>query len=218
LPALWSSTQPTRRTGSPLDSFIVTVDAKATSSSAVTDGLVDFDTLKEHQKKHCSDYIAIVGRDFNDRLVNRAKEHHVVLFDVDTLERFLSIHQNTPQKIATYRKVFDQSGKADLSVLDGDIEKTENTGNLLIGIMSRLIDECDDPITKGQLSVRDLYMSLRSNPNLSSTPTICEIETALSFLASPIIGCVVKEKDFYYATGSLNDMAKTLEYLKGKCC
>lgn len=204
--------------GSPLDSFVVTVDAKATSSSTVTDGLVDFDTLKEHQKKHSSNYIAVVGRDFNERLIKRATEHHVVLFDVDTLEAFLNIHQKTPQKISTYRKVFEQSGKADLSVLDADIKKTEKNGTLLIGIMQRLIDECEDPITKGQLSVRDLYMSLRSNPALLSVPTIDEIEIALSFLSSPIIGCVVKEKGFYYATGSLNDLAKTLNFLKEKCC
>lgn len=204
--------------GSPLDSFVVTVDTKATSSSAVTDGLVDFDTLKEHQKKYGSNYIAVVGRDFNERLINRAIEHHVVLFDVDTLEAFLNIHQRTPQKIATYRKVFEQSGKADLSVLEADIKKTEKNGTLLIGIMQCLIDECEDPLTKGQLSVRDLYMSLRSNPELLSVPTTDEIETALSFLSSPIIGCVVKEKGFYYATGSLNDMAKILNFLKEKCC
>ncbi|MBQ4623403.1 MAG: restriction endonuclease, partial [Clostridia bacterium] len=207
-----------KTTGSPLDSFVVTVDAKATASSTVTDGLVDFDTLKEHQKKHSSNYIAVVGRDFNERLIKRAIEHHVVLFDIDTLEAFLCIHQKTPQKNATYRKVFEQSGKADLSVLDADIKKTEKNGTLLIGIMQCLIDECEDPITKGQLSVRDLYMSLRSNPDLLSIPTIDEIEIALSFLSSPIIGCVVKEKDFYYATGSLNDMAKILNFLKEKCC
>ena len=61
-------------------------------------------------------------------------------------------------------------------------------------------------------------MSLRSNPDLLSVPTIDEIEIALSFLSSPIVGCVVKEKDFYYATGSLNDMAKILNFLKEKCC
>ena len=206
-----------KSTGSPLDSFVVTVDAKTTTSSAVTDGLVDFDTLKEHQKKHGSDYIAVVGRDFNDRVIKRAKEHHVVLFDVDTLEKFLTMHQKTPQKIATYRKVFEQSGKADLSVLDSEIKKSENTRTLLVEIMRRLIDECEDPITKGQLSVRDLYMSLRSNPDLSAVPSIDEIETALRFLSSPIIGCVEKEKDFYYATGSLYDMAKILCFIKEKC-
>ncbi|MBQ3042457.1 MAG: restriction endonuclease [Clostridia bacterium] len=207
-----------KTTGTPLNSFVVTVDAKATSASAVTDGLVDFDTLKEHQKKHGSNYIAVVGRDFNERLVKRAKEHHVALFDVETLEAFLYIHQKTPQKIATYRKLFEQSGKVDLSVLDNDINSMEKTGNLLIGIMRCLVDESNDPITKGQLSVRDLYMSLRGNASLITIPTIDEIEAALKFLSSPVIGCVVKEKDFYYATGSLDDMAKILNFLQEKCC
>lgn len=206
-----------KASGAPLDSFIVTVDAKATSASTVTDGLVDFDTLKEHQKKHGSDYIAIVGRDFNDRLIRRAVEHRVVLFDVDTLEKLLILHQKTPQKIATYRKIFMQSGKADLSVLDSNVAKTENAGTLMIGIMRRLIDEYNDPITKGKLSVRDLYMSLRNCPDLSSAPSISEIETVLNFLSSPIIGCVSKEKDYYYATGSLSDMARILNFLKDKC-
>ena len=206
-----------KTTGSPLDSFVVAVDAKATSSSAVSDGLVDFDTLKEHQKKHNSNYIAVVGRDFNDRLIKRAIEHHVVLFDVDTLEAFLKIHQKTPLKIATYRKVFEQSGKADLSVLDVDIKKILKNGFLLIDIMQCLIDESNDSVTKGQLTVRDLYMSLRSNPDFLSIPTTDEIESALSFLSSPVIGCVTKEKDFYYATGSLTDMANMLNFLKEKC-
>ena len=118
---------------------MVTVDAKTTSSSVVTEGIVDFDTLKEHQKKHGSDYIAIVGRDFNERLVKRAKEHGVVLFDVDSLEQFLAKHQQAPQKITTYRKVFEQSGKVDLSVLDEDMIKLERTGTILIDIMRRLM-------------------------------------------------------------------------------
>ena len=206
-----------KTTGSPLNAFVVTVDAKATSASTVTDGLVDFDTLKEHQKKHGSNYIAVVGRDFNERLIKRANEHHVALFDVDTLEAFLTIHQKTPQKITTYRKVFEQSGKVDLTVLDADTVNANKRRAILIEVMHCLVKECEDPITKGQLTVRDLYMSLRCNPNLSSLPTIDEIETALSFLSSPIIGCVKKEKDFYCATGSINDMAQILTFLKEKC-
>ncbi len=203
--------------GSPIDSFVVTVDAKTTTSSVVTDGLVDFDTLNEHKKKHGSDYIAIVGRDFNDRLIRRAEEHHVVLFDVDTLISFLNLHQKTPLKLSAYKKVFEQSGKADLSVLDSEINNLENFGSLLRDVLELLISECEDPITKGQLSVRDLYMSLRNNRNSSHIPTIGEIETAISFLSSPLIGCVTKEKDYYCATGSLNDLKNKLDYLKGKC-
>ena len=40
-----------RSNGAPSDSYIVTVDAKSTSSNLVSDGMVDFDSLHEHQKK-----------------------------------------------------------------------------------------------------------------------------------------------------------------------
>lgn len=207
-----------KATDSPENPFIVTVDTKATSSSAVSDGLVDFDTLEDHKKKHGSDYIAIVGRDFNERLINRATEHHVVLFDIDTLEKLLVIHQQTPLKMSTYKIIFDQGGKADLTVLDNDIIQTKNIGSLITGIMRHLIDECKDPITKGFLSVRDIYMCLRTEQSFSKVPSIEEIENALTFLSSPIIGCVKKEKEYYHATGSLNDMANILQYLQRRCC
>ena len=206
-----------KATDSPENPFIVTVDTKATSSSTVSDGLVDFDTLEDHRKKHGSDYIAIVGRDFNERLINRAKEHRVVLFDIDTLEKLFVIHQQTPLKISAYKKVFEQSGKADLTVLDNDIIQTKDTGSLITGIMRHLIDECKDPITKGYLSVRDLYMSLRADEEFLKVPSIEEIENTLEFLSSPIIGCVKKDKDYYHATGTLRDMANILEYLQRRC-
>ena len=203
--------------GVPSGAFVVTVDAKATSASAVTDGLVDFDTLDEHQKKHGSDFIAIVGRDFNDRLVRRAVEHKVCLFDVDALEKLLLIHQKTPQKITAYRNLFEQSGKVDLSVLDLETSKIENARTLTIGILKRLISECDDPITKGKLTVRDLYMSLRGDAEIHIVPNIEEIENALAFLSSPIIGCVKKDKEYYYAIASLGDLSRTLKFIEEKC-
>ena len=206
-----------KTTGSPLNQFVVTVDTKATSSGTVTDSLVDFDTLREHQKKHRSDYIAVVGKSFNDRLIKRAIEHHVALFDIDTLEKLLKLHHTTPQKLTTYQKIFNQSGIVDLSVLDSDITRTEVAATLIVGIMHQLIDECNDPVTHGQLSVRDLYMSLRNDPNLLTIPNTDDIKTALEFLSSPILGCVKKEKDCYFATGSIKDMAITLNHLKEKC-
>ncbi|MBQ7088787.1 MAG: hypothetical protein IJN04_04010 [Clostridia bacterium] len=203
--------------GAPVGSFIVTVDAKATSSSMVTDGLVDFDTLDEHRKKHCSDYIAIVGRDFNDRLVRRAIEHNVCLFDVDALEQLLLIHRKSPQKITVYRKLFQQSGRVDLSVLDADVSASEKARAITIGILEILIAECGDPITNGKLSVRDLYMSLRRNPDILPVPSIEEIENALAFLSSPIIGCVTREKEYYCAIASLGDLSRTLKFIQEKC-
>ena len=201
---------------SPFDSFVVSVDAKSTSSKTVTDNLVDFDTLKEHKKIHKSDYIAIVGRAFNERLIRRAKEHNVVLFTVDTLEKLLSIHNNTPQKLSTLKKLFNQAGLVDLSVLNPDIDNSEKKGYLIVSIMNYLIKECGDPVTNGKLTERDLYRSLRSDDKISKINDTNEIKDALDFLSSPIIDCVKKDKDSYYATGSLNDMARILSFLKDK--
>ena len=83
--------------------------------------------------------------------------------------------------------------------------------------MTCLIDEADDPVTNGQLSVRDLYRSLRHNDNLQEQITMDEIESVLAFLASPIIGCVKKERDYYVATGSLGDTSRIFEYLSKLC-
>ncbi|MBO5239144.1 MAG: restriction endonuclease [Lachnospiraceae bacterium] len=204
--------------GSPCDGYVVTVDAKSTSSPNVTDQLVDFDTLKEHKEKHKSDYIAIVGRAFeSERLVQRAKEHNVVLLDVDMLEKLLKIQTATPLKLSSLSLLFEQAGKAELSILKNEIQRIEKTGKLVRQIMTCLIDEADDPVTNGQLSVRDLYRSLRNNENLRERITMDEIESVLVFLASPIIGCVMKEKDYYVATGSLGDMAGIFDYLNKLC-
>ena len=207
-----------KTTGSPQNSYVVTVDAKSTSSPNVTDGLVDFDTLKEHKKKHHSDYIAIVGRSFDsERLVQRAIEHNVVLLDVDTLAALLEIQTNTPLKLSDLSKVFEQSGKADLEVLREEQKKIETTGILTKKIMECLINEAHDEVTKGQLSVRDIYRSLRGMENIQDKVTVEAIEQVLDFLASPIIGCVTKEKDYYVAKGSLQDTARIFDYLRKLC-
>jgi len=59
-------------------------------------------------------------------------------------------------------------------------------------------------------------MSLRNDPSLSSPPSIEDIETVLDFLSCPIIGCVTRERDYYYATGSLGDMTNMLDFLRSK--
>lgn len=207
-----------KTTGSPQNSYVVTVDAKSTSSPNVTDALVDFDTLVEHKKKHGSDYMAIVGRAFDsERLVQRAIEHDVVLFDVDTLAELLAIQTTTPLKLSDLSLVFKQSGKADLSVLIEEQRRVEITGLLVKSIMKCLVDEAQDEVTLGKLSVRDIYRSLRNIDEIRGQVTVDNIQQVLEFLASPIIGCVGKEKDYYLAKGSLQDTARMFDYLKKIC-
>lgn len=149
--------------------------------------------------------------------IQRAIEHDVVLFDVDTLAELLAIQTTTPLKLSDLSLVFKQSGKADLSVLIEEQRRGEITGLLVKSIMKCLVDEAQDEVTLGKLSVRDIYRSLRNVDEIRGQVTVDNIQQVLEFLASPIIGCVGKERDYYLAKGSLQDTARMFDYLKKIC-
>ena len=199
-------------------SFSVTVDAKSTASGNVTDGLVDFDTILEHQKKHHSDFAAIVGGNFqNERLINRAKQHGVVLIDIDTLEKLVKNHAEVPVPAAVYKTVFEMAGIADISCVENEQKVLLRQGNLIFAVVECLADESNNPDTQGLLYSRDIYFSLRKDARFDVAPTVEEITSILEFLASPLIGCVNKKKDAYYATGTLNDASQKFSFYATLC-
>lgn len=199
-------------------SFSVTVDAKSTASGNVTDGLVDFDTILEHQKKHHSDFAAIVGGNFqNERLINRAKQHGVVLIDIDTLETLIKNHADVPIPAAAYRAVFEIPGIADISCVESEQNVLLRQGNLIFAVVECLAEESNNPDTQGLLYSRDIYFSLRKDARFDVAPTVEEITSILEFLASPLIGCVNKKKDAYYATGTLNDASQKFSFYAALC-
>ena len=204
--------------GSPKVSFSVAIDAKSTASDSVTDSLVDFDTLEEHRKKHRANFSMVIGCAFkNERLIKRAIEHNVVLLDVDALESLIQRHLEVPIQLNSYKTIFEKAGIADISLIDEDRQKNIRFGKLIRAVMRCLISESDDPVTEGFLLERDIYRSLRDNTELGTLPTIEEISNMLQFLSSPLIGCVEKTKDGYYATGSLSDAARKFTFYS-KCC
>lgn len=204
--------------GSPKISFSVAIDAKSTASGSVSDSLVDFDTLEEHRKKHGANYSMIIGCAFqNERLIKRAVEHKVLLLDIEQLETLIKRHLNVPIKLSSYRQVFDKAGIADISLIDRDRQKIVEFGRLIKDVMSCLISESEDPVTEGFLFERDIYRSLRDRQNIVTLPTVEEISNMLKFLSSPIIGCVERTKDGYYATGSLADVARKFAFYSRNC-
>lgn len=207
-----------KATGNSLTTFFVTVDAKSTMSGNVTDGLVDFDTLEEHKRKHKADFSAVVSGSFqNERLIKRAIEHKVVLIDIDTLETLISNHSDVPIQVTAYRKLFENPGIANVSYLEEEREKIKRYGQLLHAVMDCLIAEREDEVTQGILQERDIYRSLRKNDNFSCAPTIDEISAMLQFLASPLIGCVEKSKEGYSAIGTLDDAAQKFDFYSRMC-
>lgn len=207
-----------RAAGNSLTTYSVTVDAKSTMSGNVTDGLVDFDTLEEHRRKHKADFSAVVGGSFqNERLIKRAIEHNVVLIDIDTLETLIRNHMEVPIQVTSYRKLFETPGIANVSCLEEEREKITRYGNLLHAVMDCLVAEREDEVTGGILQERDIYRSLRMNESFSFAPNIAEISAMLQFLASPLIGCVEKSKEGYSAVGTLDDAAQKFDFYSRMC-
>ena len=180
--------------------------------------MVDFDSLKDHRKKHHANYSLVVGCTFqNESLIKRAIEHNVVLLDVDSLETLIRRHIEVPLKLSTYRQIFEKAGIADISLVEGNRQEIVSYGQLMRAVMNCLIEESDDPITEGFLFERDIYRSLRNSTELDEPPTIDAITNMLQFLASPLIGCVEKTKDGYYVTGSLADASRKFAFYS-YCC
>lgn len=207
-----------RAAGNSLTTYSVTVDAKSTMSGNVTDGLVDFDTLEEHRRKHRADFSAVVGGSFqNERLIKRAIEHNVVLIDIDTLETLIRNHLEVPIQVTSYKKLFETPGIANVTCLEEEREKITRYGNLLHAVMDCLVAEREDEVTGGILQERDIYRSLRMNESFSFAPNIDEISAMLQFLASPLIGCVEKSKEGYSAVGTLDDAAQKFDFYSRMC-
>lgn len=204
--------------GSSKTSFSVAVDAKSTASDSVSDAQIDFDTLEEHRKKHCADYSAVVGCAFrNERLIKRAIEHKVILLDVDHLELLIKRHLEVPIKLSFYRQIFEKPGIADTSLVDNNRQEIIAYGKLMHAVMNCLLSESEDPVTEGILQERDIYRSLRDCKETDEPPTTEAIRDMLHFLSSPLIGCVEKSKDGYYATGSLSDAARKFAFYARNC-
>lgn len=204
--------------GSSKISFSIAVDAKSTAAGSVPDSQVDFDTLEEHRKKHNADYSMVIGCAFqNERLIKRAKEHGVVLLSVDNFETLIRQHLEVPIKLLLYRKIFEKAGIADISLVNGDRQKIVCSGKLMRAVMSCLIAESEDPETEGFLFERDIYRSIRDSKEFGDSPAMEAISDMLQFLASPLVGCVEKTKDGYYATGSLSDAARKFAFYSRNC-
>lgn len=207
-----------RAAGNSSTAFSVSIDAKSTMSGNVTDGLVDFDTLEEHRRKHNADFSAVVGGSFqNERLIKRAIDHNVVLIDIDTLETLIRNHVEVPIQVMSYKKLFENPGIADVTCLEEEREKITRYGKLLHAVMDCLVDERDDEVTGGILQERDIYRSLKIDDRFSYAPGIDEISNMLQFLASPLIGCVEKSKFGYSAVGTLDDAAQKFDFYSRMC-
>ena len=116
-----------------------------------------------------------------------------------------------------YKKIFEQTGIVDISVLNEARNRTERYGLLVDAIVECLVNESKDEVTEGILTAREIYRSVRDDERFSVNPSLHEIEDILKFLASPLIGCVGENKEGYYAIGTLNEVAKKFQFYAESC-
>lgn len=186
--------------------YKVAIEAKTNKEGKITENLVNFDALKEHRKKHDADFIVIVGKNFNGRLKRFAENNQVLLLDIDNLELLVKRHQVYPLQAIEYKKLFNQVGEVDISVLDSTYNRMSRYNVLFKSIIQTLIENSDDEFTKGILTIREIYMLIKNIDEFNDEDlTKEEVDNMLNLLSNPLIGCVGKEKNGYYAKGSLVD-------------
>nr|WP_318540372.1 hypothetical protein [Terribacillus saccharophilus] len=197
----------------PKFTYSVAVDAKSTSNGAVLESQINFDTLLDHKKKHNTDFLIVVGYNFQgSRLTERAKKHGVVLLPIENLETLITQHIKVPLQFNAYKKLFAEPGLANISVIDSDRDQMIRNSKLFRSILNCLSEESMDPETQGFLMPRDIYQLLKRSSEFEIPLTTTEIETMLNFLSSPFIGCVGSSKEGYFALGSISDARKKFEF------
>lgn len=186
--------------------YKVAIEAKTNKEGKITENLVNFDALKEHKKKHDADFIVIVGKNFNGRLKRYAENNQVLLLNIDNLELLVKRHQVYPLQAIEYKRLFNQVGEVDISVLDSTYNRMRRYNVLFKSIIQTLIENSDDEFTKGILTMREIYMVIKNIDEFYHEDlTKEEVDNMLNLLSNPLIGCVGKEKNGYYAKGSLVD-------------
>ncbi len=188
--------------------YSVNVDAKTNRDGIITNNLIDFETLKEHKNKHNVDYVVVIGKEFEKgRLVDRAKNNKVTLFELDFLEELMSNHQKYPLQSIEYLPLFKQFGIASIDVLKDYYEIMKRRKELFKSIIKTLINNSDDEYSKGILSMDNIYFSIKDNEIFKDKVLEKkELESMLALLSNPLIDCVGSiNNGKYYAKGSLED-------------
>lgn len=193
--------------------YKVAVDAKSTANGSVDSSQVDFDTLKLHRKKHNADHLIVVGYDFTEkRLLDRATEHDVLLVGIRHLEKLLKSQLLFPLSSQDLRILFSKPGVVDLDLLSPAIDTMKRHASLLAETLKTLLSQNEDPVFGGVMTARDVYWVVRNNGGLANL-SLVEVKEMLGFLSSPLVGCIGKSGDGYYAIGSFQDAARRLSFL-----
>lgn len=198
---------------SPGETVLVAVDAKSANSGVVAEGSINFDTIGEHKKRHNATLSCIVGPSFHQsRLPRWAKEREVALLETDLLASAVRKQDSMGLGTRELAKIFNSNEDPEASLMDAwsKAERKNRLFSSVIVALSREAQEADN-VTKGSLSLDNLYFLLRSD--LESKPDPIEIEQSVSLLASPLISSATETSGNYVITEHPATIARKLRAL-----
>ncbi len=167
--------------------YRVAVDAKTTASGSLSDGQVDWATLKDHRELHRADYSLLVApRPTGQRLFLRAKEFSVCVLSADQLVELCRTHAGGQLSLVEYRQLFANPGEIDLSSVVEQADHYMRLRRVATTICGLLPEKTNQ---HGPMSARDIQLVLHDEePEVSES----EIKLLLEMLSHPLVGAVHK--------------------------
>jgi hypothetical protein len=180
----------------PISQVKVIVDAKTTGHASVLENAIDFTTLEEHRRQHDASHVALVAIGFEaGRIIKRARDNDVALIRVDDLAFVLARHDTAPLTPIELLALFDARQRRE-SWAEADRR------NLLVAVVTRAIAEEAEYVEESgeSFSAKDIHKSVRREID-GDAPSMDEIRNILDFLASPLIGGVIRDGKGGYQPG-----------------
>ena len=203
-------------------SYRVAIDCKTVGSGALGDQQVDWMTLREHRRKHRSQYSMLIGPNpSSGRLMKRAEENKVAVLSASLMAGLCQQHAEAPLGLADYRTLFARQtgartwerrgGEVDTFYLDEAAAEAPRLRGLVAAILRVLSERCMDV---GPLRARDLWLILLERGETAEGSSEDEIQELLQMLANPLIRAIDGSPEEGYALSSRTSVTRLrLEHL-----
>lgn len=172
------------------ESYSMVVDAKSRANGKLQE--LPVSALIEHQENNHADYVVVVANDFAGGRVDRdARNNEIVLMSVQTLSKWLRLHEQTPLNLSDYRAMFTQPGALkDLpAAVITAAEERQKWANLIVDLIA-LIEETYEHGLLQPLSSQQLFTMLVTRLR-GVRYSRHDVKEAIALLTHPAIGAML---------------------------
>ncbi|QGV77539.1 Lsr2 family DNA-binding protein [Streptomyces ficellus] len=185
---------------SPVSRLRVAVEAKTDGAGLVTDDDVRFVRLRQHRERHRARSTVLVGPRFDARVEEEAAKDGVALLTARELADAVVRHGRTP---LAPREIAALVSVGERPAWERTCERAERRQEALVHVLDTLWKSGNDPVdieySAGALGVRDIWRETKAVLETPLDPA--EIEEALAFLGTPLVGGVVRQGADHVVTG-----------------